>query len=282
MRRPGRFPWKTQTLKARLLPGDNADMAVVLAELEAADLIRAFSHGGKPFGAVRNFRKYQRPKRPSNVHTLPAELHTYVGLSGDTSPPIPHLFSHAEETSAQREEGEEEGGEEIKHTARDDEAAFEEFWSSFDPPQERPQARGAARLGGDGRFAPATCGNCWRRWRAIAPGWRSNRASRNAIIRCSIRRPGCAARCGTGFCPRPRRGCGRGGGMHGRARRAAGGRDRRGAVRRLVFRRGLRRVKRRWKRSASPCRANSSANGSWSISAPTLERCYGAHVVETA
>lgn len=141
----GVFPWKAQTLKARLLPGDNADMALVLAELEAADLIRAFSHGGKPFGVVRNFRKYQRPKRPSNVHALPAELRPYAGLSGDMSPPIPHLFSHAEEMSAQREEGEEEGGEET-HTVRgDDEAEFEEFWKAFDPPRNarKPEARRA-------------------------------------------------------------------------------------------------------------------------------------------
>jgi hypothetical protein len=141
----GVFAWKTQTLKARLLPGDNADMAAVLAELEAADFIRAFSHGGRPFGAMRNFRKYQRPKRPSHVHTLPAELRAYVGLSDDMSPPLPHLFSHAAETPAQREEGEEEEGEEIKHTVRDGDAGFEEFWKSFDPPKNarKPEARRA-------------------------------------------------------------------------------------------------------------------------------------------
>jgi hypothetical protein len=140
----GVFPWKPQTLKARLLPGDNADMAAVLAELEAADLICAFTHGGKPFGAVRNFRKYQRPKKPSCVHALPAELRAYVGLAAEISPPLPHLFPTEGEMPPQREEGEEE--EENTHSARDvDERAFEEFWKAFDPPRNarKPDARRA-------------------------------------------------------------------------------------------------------------------------------------------
>ena len=145
----GLFAWKPQTLKARLLPGDNADMALVLAELEAADFIRAFSQGGKAFGAVRNFRKYQRPKKPSCVHALPVELRAYVGLNAEISPPLPHLFPSEAEMPAQREEGEEEEGEEITNTARDDakndEQAFAEFWTAFDPPQNarKPDARRA-------------------------------------------------------------------------------------------------------------------------------------------
>lgn len=146
----GVFAWKPQTLKARLLPGDNADMALVLAELEAADLIRPFSHDGKPFGAVRNFRKYQRPKKPTYVHALPAELRSYVGLNAENSPPLPHLFPTEGELAAQREDGEKEGGEETTDTARDDDAkiddqAFEDFWKAFDPPKNarKPDARRA-------------------------------------------------------------------------------------------------------------------------------------------
>ncbi len=139
----GLFAWKPQTLKARLLPGDNADMTLVLAELEAADFIRAFSHGGKPFGAMRNFRKYQRPKKPNQVHALPAELRGYVGLSDEISPPLPHLFAAAEELPAQREEEEKEGREETTDTARD--ADFEDFWKAFDPPKNarKPDAKRA-------------------------------------------------------------------------------------------------------------------------------------------
>lgn len=143
----GVFAWKPQTLKARLLPGDNADMALVLAELEAADLICAFSHGGKPFGAVRNFRKYQRPKKPSHVHALPAELRNYVGMNAEISPPLPHLFSTGEEMPAQREDGEEEGGKEETDIVRavNDAQAFEDFWKAFDPPRNarKPDARRA-------------------------------------------------------------------------------------------------------------------------------------------
>lgn len=145
----GLFPWKPQTLKARLLPGDNADMALVLAELEAADFIRAFRQDGKAFGAVRNFRKFQRPKKPTCVHALPAELRAYVGLSAEISPPLPHLFPTEGEMPAQREDGEEEEGEEITNTVREDaakdEQAFEDFWIAFDPPKNarKPEARRA-------------------------------------------------------------------------------------------------------------------------------------------
>jgi len=83
----GAFEWKPVTLKMRLLPADNADVVALLAECEAANVVRRYTVGNREYGVVRNFRKYQRPKKPNSVHPIPDEFRTYVGLSGPSSPP---------------------------------------------------------------------------------------------------------------------------------------------------------------------------------------------------
>jgi hypothetical protein len=76
----GIFEWKPLMLKMRLFPADNINMDDLLAELEAADLVRQYEAGGKSYGAVRNFRKFQKPKTPNDIHPAPDEIRTYVGL----------------------------------------------------------------------------------------------------------------------------------------------------------------------------------------------------------
>src|ERR1044072_2967872 len=61
----GIFEWKPIVLKALIFPADNVDFAQVLAELETLGCIRKFGIDGKPYGIIRNFAKYQRPKNPS-------------------------------------------------------------------------------------------------------------------------------------------------------------------------------------------------------------------------
>jgi hypothetical protein len=85
----GVFEWKPITLKMRLLPADTADVPQLLAELEAADLVRRFAVGERQYGAVRNFGRFQRPKKPNQVHPLPNEFRTYVAAAGPNSPSEP-------------------------------------------------------------------------------------------------------------------------------------------------------------------------------------------------
>lgn len=88
----GVFEWKPVTLKMRLLPVDGADVPSLLGEIADNNIIKRFEANGKSYGAVRNFRKYQRPKAPSAVHPLPAELRSYVAISetaGDEHAPFP-------------------------------------------------------------------------------------------------------------------------------------------------------------------------------------------------
>lgn len=79
----GVFEWKPVTLKMRLLPVDGVEVSALLDEAVEQNICRRFEHGGKSYGAIRNFRKYQKPKYPSNVHPLPSELRSYVAIPPD-------------------------------------------------------------------------------------------------------------------------------------------------------------------------------------------------------
>lgn len=83
----GLFEWKPLQIRMRLLPGDNADVAGLLAELVTANLIAELESGGKRLGAIRYFRRFQRPKKPTATFSLPPEWRTYVGLTADGSEP---------------------------------------------------------------------------------------------------------------------------------------------------------------------------------------------------
>lgn len=77
----GVFEWKPLGIKMQIFPADNVDVPTLLAELGESDQIRAFEASGKRYGAIRNFRRWQRPEKPKAVHPLPDDLREYVGLS---------------------------------------------------------------------------------------------------------------------------------------------------------------------------------------------------------
>lgn len=75
----GSFEWSPLKLKMRLLPADNVDAAALLAELETAAAIKRYTVEGRSFGAVRNFCRYQRPKKPNSVYPQTDEVRDWVG-----------------------------------------------------------------------------------------------------------------------------------------------------------------------------------------------------------
>jgi len=81
----GVFEWKPVTLRMRLRPAKDGDVEAFLAELMAVNAVCRFEVGGRQYGAIRNFRKYQRPKKPNAVHPMPPEIRTYVFLDADGS-----------------------------------------------------------------------------------------------------------------------------------------------------------------------------------------------------
>lgn len=100
----GVFEWKPLTLKARIFPADNVDMAALLAELQTHSWIKQFPHEGKTFGVCKNFRKWQRPKKPHYAHPFPDEFVEYTGLKQVGSEPVPHQFPTASPIPPQMED----------------------------------------------------------------------------------------------------------------------------------------------------------------------------------
>lgn len=85
----GVFEWKPVTFKMKLLPVDQADVPDLMNDLVAFDIIKKVAVDGKPYGLVRNFCRYQRPKWPSYRMPLPEDSYSYVGLNADGSLPNP-------------------------------------------------------------------------------------------------------------------------------------------------------------------------------------------------
>lgn len=103
----GVFEWKPVTLKAKLLPADNVDMAALLAETLKHGLTIQFAQEGKQYGVIKGFIRWQRPKKPKYRHPFPKAAEIFATNSSTCSPPVPHQSETGPGIGAQREE---EGG----------------------------------------------------------------------------------------------------------------------------------------------------------------------------
>lgn len=90
----GIFEWKPVTLEMRLRPVSRKPIDPLLEELIGLNFISSYELDGRKFGAVRNFVRYQRPKKPNYIYPILNEFRTYVGLSppefptgGEPDPP---------------------------------------------------------------------------------------------------------------------------------------------------------------------------------------------------
>jgi hypothetical protein len=102
----GVFEWKPLTLKMKIFPADNVDVVALLSELENANIVKRFTEQGKDYGAVRNFCKYQRPKKPAYRYPLPDHLREYVDPPKQRgSEPVPNQLPTGGEKSPQMEDG---------------------------------------------------------------------------------------------------------------------------------------------------------------------------------
>lgn len=75
----GVFVWQPIQIKMRLAPADNVDVGALLAEMEAAGRVLRFTASGRDYGAVRNFQRYQRPKKPNAVHPTTPNVALFTG-----------------------------------------------------------------------------------------------------------------------------------------------------------------------------------------------------------
>jgi hypothetical protein len=121
----GVFEWKPLTIKMRLRPASAmtaGDVEASLMTIQAAGMVAAYEVGGKKYGAIRNFVRWQRPKLPKSVHPMTPHLLPYLGFnpegkrpragtgrppSDDDDEPLPKSGETASEVTRQRKE---EGG----------------------------------------------------------------------------------------------------------------------------------------------------------------------------
>lgn len=83
----GVFEWKPSTLRMRLRPTKDGSVDGILSELCAGNMIKMYEIDGRKLGAIRNFRKFQRPKSPNAIHPITEDIRIYVFLS----PPISEI-----------------------------------------------------------------------------------------------------------------------------------------------------------------------------------------------
>lgn len=144
----GIFEWKPLTLKMQLMPADNVAVSDLLTEMVANNIVIQFTEKGKQFGAIRNFMRWQRPKKPSYQHPAPEQVLEYVGAKAgelrtedsseeEGSEPVPHQFGTGSENAAQREEvgGSKKGEKESCPKPADGRISyppdFEEAWKAY-------------------------------------------------------------------------------------------------------------------------------------------------------
>ena len=128
----GLFEWKPLTLRMRLRPARDGSVDDLLAELEAANCVARLTVCGRQLGAIRNFRRFQRPKKPNAIHVLPDEFRTYVGLNeaeyGTGSELPPQMEDGGEDVEEEKEQPPEPGASREAYS-RD----FDELWATYKP-----------------------------------------------------------------------------------------------------------------------------------------------------
>ena len=100
----GIFQWKPMVIKARVLPAVSEDVGRLLGALVSAGFLMRYEIDGKEYGAIRNFMRWQRPKKAKYVHPVTEEVRSYVGTGTEQ---VPQDDGTGTEIPPQREE---EGG----------------------------------------------------------------------------------------------------------------------------------------------------------------------------
>jgi hypothetical protein len=101
----GVFEWKPIVIKARLFPADACDVVALLDELSALHVIKRVERSGKAWGLIRNFRKFQRPKKPNSSGIAIADDVEFLGPEHVSSEPVPNQFRTSSEILPHIEDG---------------------------------------------------------------------------------------------------------------------------------------------------------------------------------
>jgi hypothetical protein len=104
----GAFEWKPIMLKARYLAAASVNVADLLRVLVDLNFVRRFEIDGRSIGVVRNFMKFQRPKKPKLWFASTPESRNYAGselepVEEDQVPPKAEIAPQREEEGGRRE-----------------------------------------------------------------------------------------------------------------------------------------------------------------------------------
>lgn len=194
----GTFPWSPLQMKMRVLPADNVDAAELMAELVATDCIRAYEIGGKKFGAVRNFAKFQRPKKPNDIHPATPEILCFAGHSteecGTETDDLPNQLPTGGEKPPQMEDGGEEIKEEVPPTPRKRGSGERQMipsdWIAPPVAELSPKARACAEQWTSGSYEThaEAFHQYWRSERKMKADWAGTWANRVIALHSQVMR----------------------------------------------------------------------------------------------
>jgi hypothetical protein len=102
----GLFDWKPVGLKMRIAPADNIDASAILESLVQGGFIVRIERAGRSIGVVRSFRRWQRPKNPSQpIVEIDSEIASIIALKLDTpTPALPQPYPSTTENRALMED----------------------------------------------------------------------------------------------------------------------------------------------------------------------------------
>lgn len=123
----GIFEWKPLTIKMRIFPADHVMVEELLAELENVGAVRQYQLDGRKYGAIRNFRKFQKPKTPNDIYPATPEILAFVGLTSETRRDDDVSFLPKGETFPRKEEKPrlmEDGGEEEEEGEKENKGGY--------------------------------------------------------------------------------------------------------------------------------------------------------------
>lgn len=153
----GLFEWKPLQIKMRLLPGDSGEVSTLLDELASVDLVQAYDVGGKKYGAIANFRKFQRPQKPNAIHPITDFIAEYVCMPVASTELVGDQYDTDPVNPPQMEDGGGRGEETAKSNdlsvTRTGGFDFEGWWKLYPNAVAKPKARQAyvaalAKIGG--------------------------------------------------------------------------------------------------------------------------------------
>jgi hypothetical protein len=101
----GVFEWNLNKLKIRLRPLKDGSLEPFVSELTTSNKVASYEIDGRKYGAIRNFRRFQRPKSPKSWHPIPDDFRNYVCLSGEDGETPPPSTQSISEIPPQMEEG---------------------------------------------------------------------------------------------------------------------------------------------------------------------------------